>query len=111
MSAFEFLAQLMFVCLEPPWAQRGLQTSVGGGGGDGGGGEPAAAEAGELKGNAVCRPASHRAPRGTLMFLSASKGKQMGDERRHQAWATAAKTSGNESHHTELRRLYPGLEL
>lgn len=104
MSACELVAQHMFVCLEPPWAQRGLQTSVEGGGGDGGGGGggPAAAEAGELKGNAVCRPASHRAPRGTLMFLSASKGKQMGGERRHQAWATAAKTSGNESHNTEL---------
>lgn len=97
MSPCEPLAQRMFVCMEPPWAQRGLQTGVGGGGGGG-----AAAAAGDLKGNAVRRSASRTTPRGTLMFPPASKGKQMGNERWHQAWATGAKTSGNESHHAEL---------
>lgn len=35
MSPCEPLAQRMFVCMEPPWVQRGLQTGVGGGGGGG----------------------------------------------------------------------------
>lgn len=39
MSPCELLAQRMFVCMNPPWAQRGLQTGVGGGGGGGGGQE------------------------------------------------------------------------
>lgn len=90
MSPCELLAQHMFVCMEPPWAQRALQTGVVGGGGSGG--EPAA-EAGDRKGSAVSRPASRTVPRGTLMFLLASKGKQMENECWHQAWSTGAKTS------------------